>query len=80
MVVDNWFPIVSMRAMKYFIDDYFKQKLRVHQLYFIGALPQANVKHRCFGEVGQQIWIILLRILQLFWKTIKTEEVNVWHE
>ena len=38
MIGDTWYPTAAMRALKYFLADAFKNKARVHQLYFIGAL------------------------------------------
>ena len=37
---------LSMRNLKYFLADSYKHKGRVHQLDFIGAFLQDNVKHR----------------------------------
>ena len=48
MVGDNFSPTASMRALNYFLADAAKHKERVHQLYFIGAFLQANVKNRVF--------------------------------
>ena len=48
MVGDTWSPTASIRTMKYFLADAAKHKARVHQLYFIGAFLQANVKNRVF--------------------------------
>ena len=38
MIGDTWYPTAAMRALKYFLADASKNKARVHQLYFIGAL------------------------------------------
>ena len=46
MVVDNWYPIASMRTLNHFLEDAYKYKLRVQQFYFIGAFLKSNVKHR----------------------------------
>ena len=46
MIGDTWSPTASMRTLKYFLADAAKHKARVHQLDFIGAFLQANVKNR----------------------------------
>ena len=48
MVGDTWSPTASMRTLKYFLADAAKHKARVHQLDFIRAFLQANVKNRVF--------------------------------
>ena len=48
MVGDTWSPTASMRNLKYFLADVANHKARVHQIDFIGALLQANVKNRVF--------------------------------
>ena len=68
-----------MRTLKYFPADDSNHKARVHQFYLIGTLLQVNVNID-FCEVGQQIWRLIPRIFQIFWNTIKTEEVNVRNE
>ena len=46
MIGDTWSPTASMRNFKYFLVDAAKHKARVHQLDFIGAFLQSNVKSR----------------------------------
>ena len=46
MIGDTWAPTASMSNMKYLLADDVKHKSRVHQLDFIGAFLQANIKHR----------------------------------
>ena len=48
LVGDTWSPIDSMRNIKYFLGDADKNKARVHQLDFIGALVQATFNIRFF--------------------------------
>ena len=48
MVGDTWSPTASMRTLNYFLADAAKNKARVHQLDFIGAFLQAQVKNRVF--------------------------------
>ena len=48
MIGDTWSPTASMRTLKYFLADAAKDKARFHQLDFIGAFLQANVKDRFF--------------------------------
>ena len=51
MVGDTWLPTASMRTLKYFLVDAVKHKARVHQLDFIGAFLQANVKNSVFVKL-----------------------------
>ena len=51
MVGDTWSPTASMRTLKYFLADAAKHKVRVHQLYFIGAFLQSKVKNRVFVKL-----------------------------
>ena len=51
MVGDTWSPIASMRTLKGFLADAAKNKVRVHQLDFIGAFLQAKVKNRVFVKL-----------------------------
>ena len=46
MIGDTWSPTASMRTLKHFLADAAKHKARVHQLDFIGAFLQDNVKNR----------------------------------
>ena len=54
MIGDTWSPTASMRTFKYFLADASKHKARVHQLDFIGALLQANVKNRVFVKLDMR--------------------------
>ena len=51
MVGDTWSPTASMRNLKYFLADAAKNKLRFHQLDFIGAFLQSKVKNRVFVKL-----------------------------
>ena len=51
---DTWSPTASMRSLKYFLSDAAKHKARVHQLDFIGAFLQANVKNRVFVKLDMR--------------------------
>ena len=55
MIGDTWSPTASMRTLKYFLADAAKHKESVHQLDFIGALLQANVKNRVFVKLDMQL-------------------------
>ena len=48
MIGDTWSPKVSMRILKYSLAYVDKNKAIAHQLDFIGAFLQDNVKHRVF--------------------------------
>ena len=54
MIGDTWYPTASMRTLKYFLADAAKHKARVHQLDFIGAFLQANVKDRVFVKLDMR--------------------------
>ena len=47
IVGDTWSPTVSMRDLKYFLENAVNHKVRLHQLDFIAALFQAKVKKMC---------------------------------
>ena len=51
IIGDIWYPTESMRTLNYFLADDSKHKLILHQLYCIGAFPQANVKHIVFVKL-----------------------------
>ena len=51
MVGDTWSPTASMRTLKYFLADATKHKAIAHQLDFIGALLQAEVKSMVFVKL-----------------------------
>ena len=54
MIGDTWSPTASMRTLNYFLADAEKHKARVHQLDFIGAFLQANVKNRVFVKLDMR--------------------------
>ena len=54
IIGDTWSPTASMRTLSYFLEDAAKHKTRVHQLYFIGAFLQANVKDRVFVKLDKR--------------------------
>ena len=51
MIGYTWSPTASMRTLKYFLADAAKHKSIVHQLDFIAAFLQANVKNRVFVKL-----------------------------
>ena len=54
MIGYTWSPTASMRTFKYFIEEAAKHKARVHQLDFIRAFLQANVKNRFFVKLDMR--------------------------
>ena len=54
MIGDIWSPTASMRTLKYFLLDAAKHKAKVHQLDFIEAFLQANVKNRVFVKLDKR--------------------------
>ena len=51
MIGDTWSPTVSIRTLKYLLADAAKHRSSIHQLDFIGAFLQANVKNRVFVKL-----------------------------
>ena len=54
IIGDTWSTTVSMITLKYFLSGNSNHKSRVHQLYFVGAFPQANIKHRVFVKLDSR--------------------------
>ena len=50
----TWSPTTSMRKLKYLLFDATKDKARVHQLDFIGALLQTKVNNRVFVKLDSR--------------------------
>ena len=46
MVGYNWSQTLSTRTLKYLLENYTNNKVILHQLNFIGACIQANLKNR----------------------------------
>ena len=51
LVGDTWSPTSSMRTLKYFLADATKHKAIFHQLDFIEAFLQEEVKNRVFVKL-----------------------------
>ena len=47
---------------------------------FHWSIPTKKCKRHSFCEVVQQIWRLIIIILQLFLMTTNTEEVHIWHD
>ena len=71
MVGDTWSPTASMRTLKYFLEDAAKHKARVHQLDFIGAFLQANVKNRVFVKLDMRYAAYFPEYSQYFERALK---------
>ena len=71
MVGDPWSPTASMRNLKYFLAESAKYKSRVHQLDFIGALLQANVKNRVFVKLDMRYAAYFPEYSQYFGRALK---------
>ena len=71
MIGDTWSPTASMRTFKYFLADAAKYKARVHQLDFIGALLQANVKNRVFVKLDMRYGAYFPEYSQYFGRALK---------
>ena len=54
MVGDTWSPTSSIRNLKHLLADATKHKARFHQLDFIGAFLQAEVKNRLFVNLDSR--------------------------
>ena len=64
MIGDTWSPTASMRTLNYFLADAAKHKTRFHQLDFIGAFLQANVKNRVFVKLDMRYAAYFLEYTQ----------------
>ena len=51
---DTWSPTASMKTLKHFLADAVNNNTIVHQLGFIGAFLQANVKNRVFVKLDSR--------------------------
>ena len=51
LVGDTWYPIASMRTLKYLLADGTKHEATFHQLYFIGAFLQSKANNRVFVKL-----------------------------
>ena len=71
MIGDTWSPTASMRTLKYFLADAAEHKSRVHQLDFIGALLQANVKNRVFVKLDMRYAAYFPEYTQYFGRALK---------
>ena len=54
MIGHTWVPTELIRTLKYFLLDNTKQKERLHQVDFIWAFLQVNVKHRVFKKLDSR--------------------------
>ena len=71
MIGDTWSPTASMRTLKYFIADAAKHKSGIHQLDFIGAFLQANVKNRVFVKLDMRYAAYFPEYTQYFGRALK---------
>ena len=71
MIGDTWSPTASMITLKYFLVDAAKHKARVHQLDFIGAFLQANVKNRLFVKLDMRYATYFPEYSQYFGRALK---------
>ena len=71
MIGDTWSPTASMRTLKYFLADAAKHKARVHQVDFIGAFLQANVKNRVFVKLDMRYAAYFPEYSQCFGRELK---------
>ena len=71
IIGDNWSPTASMRTLKYFLEDAAKHRARVHQIDFIGAFLQANVKKRVFVKLDMRYVAYFPEYSQYFGRALK---------
>ena len=71
MIGDTWSLTASMRTLKYFLADAAKHKARVHQLDFIGAFLQANVKNIVFVKLDMRYAAYFPEYTQYFGRALK---------
>ena len=60
-----------MITLNYFLADAAKHKARVHQLDFIGAFLQANVKNRVFVKLDMRYAAYFIEYTQYFGRALK---------
>ena len=60
-----------MRTLKFLLADIAKHKARVHQLDFIGAFLQANVKNRVFVKLDMRYAYYFPEYAQYFGRALK---------
>ena len=71
MIGDTWSPTASIRTLHYFLADTAKHKARVHQLDFIGAFLQANVKNRVFVKLDMRYAAYFPEYTKYFGRALK---------
>ena len=71
MIGNTWSPTAYLRTLKYFLADAAKHKARVHQLDFIGAFLQANVKSRVFIKLNMRYAAYFPEYTQYFGRALK---------
>ena len=71
MIGNTWSPTASMRTLKYFLADAAKNRARVHQLDFIGAFLQTNVKNRVFVKLDMRYAAYFPEYTQYFGRALK---------
>ena len=71
IIGDTWSPTASMRTLEYFLAYAAKHKARVHQLDFIGAFLQANVKNRVFVKLEMRYAAYFPEYSQYFGRALK---------
>ena len=71
MTGDTWSPTASMRTLKYFLADAAKHRAIVHQIDFIDAFMQANVKNRVFVKVDMRYAAYFPEYSQYFGRALK---------
>ena len=80
MIGDTWYPIASMKKLKYFLADISNHKARVNQLDFIGAFIQANVKHRFFVKLGSRYGEKSPEYANYFGRQLIPKKIYVWND
>ena len=71
MIGDTWSQTASMRTLKYFLADAAKHEARFHQLDFVGAFLQANVKNRVFAKLDMRYAAYFPEYTQYFGRAFK---------
>ena len=74
MVGNTWSKIAPIRTLKYFLEDASKHKSRVHQLDFIEAFLQENVKHKVFVKLGSRYGEFILEYSNYFERPLRPKK------
>ena len=77
---DSWSPTAPFRSLKMFLADAARNRCRVHQLDFVGAFLQANVRGRIFVTLPKVYGDIWPEFKDYCGRTSEISEEYVWND